>query len=168
MELSETQQRAEELFAEGNQFLAQKYYKMTADLLFKLGRQEEGQIYLEMAAEINQTSDTVAKLTDDLEQKKNIGDYENVLVLYIELIEHSKQINDSNAVEMFQSDIIQLIRNNKVAIEDLEQALQTLTKMEISLDKSFKLEEAKKIHKKSEILSTVLGLLGNGEEFAKR
>jgi hypothetical protein len=50
--LAETQQRAEELFAEGNLIEVQKFYELTSELLFKLDRKEEAQIYKEMIIDI--------------------------------------------------------------------------------------------------------------------
>jgi tetratricopeptide (TPR) repeat protein len=156
MELSETQQRAEELFAEGNQFLAQKYYLMTSDLLLKLDRNEEAQIYADMAADIKQTSDNIARMSEDLEHRKLINDFEGIFALCIDLIELSKKLNDSKAIENFQSEIIQLIKNDYISREDLAQTLIPIGEKANKLENAGQLDEAIKLRKRAEIISTLL------------
>ncbi len=156
MELFEIQQKGEELYAEGNPLIAQKYYLMTADLLHKLGRTDEAQIYSELAAEILQTNEIIQQLSSELVRMKGQNDHERELVTRIELIALSKKINERSGVEKYQSEILSLINKNQVEFAQLEQAMQAITEKANQLENLHQPDEAKKLRKKTEIISAIL------------
>jgi hypothetical protein len=154
----------EELFNEGAYIEAQKLFEDAEKLLLTLGRKEEALIFTELSIGIMGLIEEHEKRLESLEQAKLEGNSINIFDLYYEIIGISKKFKDLDAVNMYQSELIQLFQDDKLKIRDLEHQRFLLSKQANSqfIDNLF--EKAAEIFEKCERISRFLVQLGREEE----
>ena len=163
-QLYEIKALGEELFNEGAYLEALKQFEQAENLLLNLGKKEEAMVYSKLVVEIKTFNEEREKKLEILEQEKLDNNFINIFELYFELIEISKKLKDFDAVKMYQYELIQLFKIEKLSISDLENKRDNLEEQANSLLNKNLFQKAAQLYENCEEISQYLVQLGRGEE----
>ena len=102
----------DELLVEGAYLEVINYFKEAANTVSELGFQQEAMMFSERALKIYDLLRMRAEFLTQLEREKSTQNWSQVIVLYHEIIEISKKLNDAFWVDEFQKELNH-IRNLK-------------------------------------------------------
>jgi len=162
--LYEIKALGEELFNEGAYLEALKQFEQAENLLLNLGKKEEAMVYSKLVVEINTFNEEREKKLEILEQEKLDNNFINIFELYFELIEISKKLKDFDAVKMYQYELIQLFKIEKLSISNLENKRDNLEEQANSFLNKNLFQKAAQLYEKCEEISQYIVQLGRGEE----
>ncbi|MFX0166726.1 MAG: DUF2341 domain-containing protein [Candidatus Hodarchaeota archaeon] len=162
--LNEIRLLGEELFADGAYLEAQKQFEEAEKLLLKFNKKEEASLYSDLIAGIQGLIEERESRLAKLEQEKLEGNSMNIFNLYYDIIEISRKLKDADGVSMYQSELIQLLRDGKVEFTDLEYQRLNLEDQANALLNDNLFERAAKIFEKCEKISHFLVRSGNDPE----
>ncbi len=163
-QLNEIKILGEELFNEGAYIEAQKQFELVEQLFLKLDKKEEANFYSKLVADIKRLSEEREDILENLEKEIAKKNFIKVLDLYFDLIQISKKLKDFDMVKMYQSEVIQLLKDEKLKISNLEHKRNNLEeKANNFLDQNL-FEEAAKFYENCEEISHLLLQLDRVEE----
>jgi len=110
----------EELFNEGAYLEAQKQYEIAEALLLKLKKKDEALFYSKLITNIKNLNKEREDKLENLEKQKEKDNFIKVMEIYFEVIDISKKLKDFDILEMYQSELIQLVKDGNLDISDLE------------------------------------------------
>ena len=163
-QLNEYKTLGEELFAESAYLEAQKQFEHAEKLLLTLGREEEALVFSELTIGIMGLIEEREKRLERLERAKLDSNSINIFDLYYEIIDISKKLKDTDAVNMYQSELIQFFQVDKLKLRDLEYQRFSLNKQANSLLNDNLFKKAAENFEKCEKISNFLVQLGGEEE----
>ncbi|MFX1432013.1 MAG: LamG-like jellyroll fold domain-containing protein [Promethearchaeota archaeon] len=164
--IDEIKALGEELFSVGAYLEALKQFQYAKDILSKHGRNEEIALISELIAIIEGLIEEREKRLEILEKEKIDGDSVKVFELYNDIIGISKKLRDLDAVNMYQSELIQYFQTNRFKLNDIENYRSNLEHEADSLSNNGFFEKAAQIYGKCEEISQLLVDLGKKEELA--
>jgi len=163
-QLNEIKILGEEFFNEGAYLEAQKQFELAEQLFLKLDKKEEAIFYSKLVADIKRLSEEYEGKLENLEKEIEKKNFIKVLDLYFDLIQISKKLKDFDMVKMYQSEVIQLLKDEKLKISNLEHKRNNLEeKANNFLDQNL-FEEAAKFYENCEEISHLLLQLDRVEE----
>ncbi|UCC20355.1 MAG: DUF2341 domain-containing protein [Promethearchaeota archaeon] len=119
--INEIKLLAENLFNEGAYLEALKQYEIAEKLLLKLEREEEALFYSNLITNIKSLNKNREENLNYLEKERENNNFVNVMNLYINVIHISNKLKDIDMAEMYQSELIQLVKDGNLNITDLEE-----------------------------------------------
>ncbi len=162
--LNEIKTLGEELFNEGAYLEAQRQFEIAEELVLKLDKKDEALFYSKLIAHIKSLSEEREVKLENLENEKEKNNFINVMDIYIDLIQISKKLKDFDMSNMFQFELIQLLKDGNLKISDLEHKRNKLEEQaNIYLDQNH-FEEAAKFYEYCEEISQILLHLDRLEE----
>ena len=163
-QLNEIKILGEEFFNEGAYLEAQKQFELAEQLFLKLDKKEEAIFYSKLVADIKRLSEEYEEKLENLEKEIEKKNFIKVLDLYFDLIQISKKLKDFDMVKMYQSEVIQLLKDEKLKISNLEHKRNNLEeKANNFLDQNL-FEEAAKFYENCKEISHLLLQLDRVEE----
>ncbi len=162
--LIEIRALGEELFNEGAYLEAQKQYEIAEALLLKLKKKDEALFYSKLIANIKNLNKEREDRLENLEKEKEKNNFIKVMEIYFEVINISKKLKDFDLLEMYQSELIQLVKDGNLDVSDLEHKRNKFEEQGmIYLDQDL-FEEAAEFFEYCEEISHVLLKLDRLEE----
>ena len=162
--LNDIKTLGEELFNEGAYLEAQRQFEIAEELVLKLDKKDEALFYSKLIAHIKSLSEEREVKLENLENEKEKNNFINVMDIYIDLIQISKKLKDFDMSNMFQFELIQLLKDGNLKISDLEHKRNKLEEQaNIYLDQNH-FEEAAKFYEYCEEISQILLHLDRLEE----
>ena len=162
--LHEIRTLGEELFNEGAYLEAIKQYEIAEQLLSKSEKNDEALFYSNLITNIKSLNENREENLSYLEKERENNNFVNVMNLYINVIHISNKLKDLDMAEMYQSELIQLIKDENLNITDLEQKRNYFEEQaDMYLDQNL-LEGALKNYEYCEEISRVLLQLDRVEE----
>ncbi|MFW9875376.1 MAG: hypothetical protein ACFFG0_19900, partial [Candidatus Thorarchaeota archaeon] len=155
---------ADNLFNEGAYLEAKKQFKLASQLLLKLNNTEEAAFYSNLITDIDKLCGKRETLLEKLEQEKLKNNFSNYFDIYFEIIEISRKLKDFDMVKMCQSELIQLLKDEKLKISDLENERKIFEKKAENSIKQDNFEDAVKFYENCEEISLILLQLERVEE----
>jgi len=162
--LNEIKTLGEELMDEGAYLEAFKQFELAREILSGYNRNEEAELYSELIVGIKGLIEERERRFAILEQEKVQGNSVRVYELYNELMVISEKLRDIDAIQMYQSELMQFFQDDEKKALDLEKLRDLLEKRADSLSNDNHFEESAKIYEKCENVSLFLVQLGKEEE----
>jgi len=163
--LNEIKILGEELFNEGAYLEAQKQFEIAEQLFLKLDKKKEAIFYSKLIADIKLLSEEREEKLENLEKEKEKNNFIKVYDIYFGLIQISKKLKDFDSVEMYQSELIQLLKDGKLKISDLEHKRNNMEEQANNFLDQNLFEEAAEFYENCEEISHLLLLLDRVEEY---
>jgi len=163
-QLNEIKILGEELFNEGAYIEAQKQFELAEKLFLKLDKKEETNFYSKLVADIIRLSEEREDKLENLEKEIEKKNFIKVLDLYFDLIKISKKLKDFDIMKMYQSEVIQLLKDEKLKISNLENKRNSLEERANKFLDQNLFEEAAKFYENCEEISHLLLQLDRVEE----
>ena len=163
-QLNEIKILGEELFNEGAYIEAQNQFELAEQLFLKLDKKEEANFYSKLVADIKRLSEEREDKLENLEKEIEKKNFIKVLDLYLDLIQISKKLKDFDIMKMYQSELIQLLKDEKLKISNLEDKRNSLEERANKFLDQNLFEEAAKFYENCEEISHLLLQLDRVEE----
>ncbi len=163
--LNEIKILGEELFNEGAYLEAQKQFEIAEQLFLKLDKKKEAIFYSKLIADIKLLSEEREEKLENLEKEKEKNNFIKVYDIYFGLIQISKKLKDFDSVKMYQSELIQLLKDGKLKISDIEHKRNNMEEQANNLLDQNLFEEAAEFYENCEEISHLLLLLDRVEEY---
>jgi tetratricopeptide (TPR) repeat protein len=164
--IDEIKSLGEELFNEGAYLEAIKHFQNAKEILLKQGKNEEIALFSDLIAGIEGLIDERENRLDVLEKEKINEDSVKIFELFFDIIEISKRLRDFDAINMYQSELIQYFQMNQFKIKDIKNYRSNLEHEADSLSNNDFFEMAAQIYGKCEEISQFLVNFENEEEIA--
>ncbi|MFW9896434.1 MAG: hypothetical protein ACFFD7_11565, partial [Candidatus Thorarchaeota archaeon] len=162
----EVKSLGEELFNEGAYLEAIKQFQNAKEILSKQGKHEEVILISDLVQGIEGLIEERERRLDLLEKEKINEDSVKIFELFYDIIEISKKLRDLDAINMFQSELIQYFQINQSKIKDIENYRSNLEHEADSISYNGFFEMAAQIYGKCEEISQFLVKLEIEEEKA--
>lgn len=164
-QLNEIKMLGEELFNEGAYLEAQKQFEIAEQFFLKLDKKKEAIFYSKLIADIKLLSEEREEKLENLEKEKEKNNFIKVYDIYFGLIQISKKLKDFDSVKMYQSELIQLLKDGKLKISDLEHKRNNMEEQANNFLDQNLFEEAAEFYENCEEISHLLLLLDRVEEY---
>jgi len=164
LDLIEIKASGEELFNEGAYLEAQKQFELAKNMLLNLGRNEDAKLFSELIEGIGELINKRENLLKILERAKVEGNVVKLFEIYYDLTQISKKLRDSDALNMYQLEFIQIFQNDNlklIELEDYRSILEEQIKLFLTENNTTKVVES---YEKCEIITELLVQLGREEE----
>ena len=154
--LDEFKNLGEELFNEGAYLEAQKQYESAQELLLKLDRKDEALFYSKLVNNIKTLIEDREIKLELLDKEREANNFIEVMDIYVDVIQISKRLKDLDMLLMYRAELIQILKDGKVKISDIEHKRNKLEEQANNHLEQELFEEAARLYKYCEEISYIL------------
>ncbi len=163
-EINKIKKKGKRLFDKGDYLEAQKLFKNMESSLLKINRKNEALFFSRKYEQIKNLTDQRRETLKLLTQAKFKKDIIQVINLYNEIIEISKELNDIDGIEMYNVKLKEYTKSYKISIPELELKLMVLEEQAAKCESEYLYGAASDNYEKCEKICLLLRQLGEEEE----
>ncbi|MFX0134424.1 MAG: hypothetical protein ACFFDN_12365, partial [Candidatus Hodarchaeota archaeon] len=163
-QIAKFEKRGKTLFDKGDYLEALKLFKKTENNLLKINRKKEALIFSRKYDQIKKLIDQRKETLKLLTGAKINKDIIEVINLYNEIIEISKELNDIDGLAMYRVKLSQFTNSNEISIPELELKMMVLEEQAAKCEKEYLYGAASDNYEQCEKICLLLMQLGNKEE----
>ncbi|MFX1452679.1 MAG: hypothetical protein ACFFCM_17710, partial [Promethearchaeota archaeon] len=163
-QINKIKKKAKNLFDNGDYLAALKLFKNMADHLLKIDRKKEAEFFSRKYEQIKKLTEQRKESLKLLTRAKFSKDIVQVISIYNEVIEISKELNDFDGIEMYKAKLNEFTKSHKISTSELELKIMVLEEQAEKLEKTYLYGAASDLYEKCEKISLLLIKLGKEDE----
>ncbi|MFX1297431.1 MAG: hypothetical protein ACFFD2_21565 [Promethearchaeota archaeon] len=130
----------------------------------KIDRKKEAEFFSRKYEQIKKLTEQRKESLKLLTRAKFSKDIVQVISIYNEVIEISKELNDFDGIEMYKAKLNEFTKSHKISTSELELKIMVLEEQAAKLEKTYLYGAASDIYEKCEKISLLLIKLGKEDE----